>query len=221
MAAFFESGFFVREPAWHGMGKVADDYPENWDQAREWAGLEWEPTSAPMFGFVGTADDGSTVYDPAEAMVNPETGQPVGSFAKDDSKQRIVRSDSGALLGTPSDTYSIITHKEMGEIVEAVTEQENVKYETTVCLEEGKSVASLVRLDEPITIPGDSSPTYGVLVRPRQDLAQPAGGGPRGDPRPAHGDRGLRGVRHRVRQPAGHQEADRTVPGRVHPHAPR
>lgn len=43
MAAYFESGFSVREPMWHGQGLVLDDYPESWLDAREKAGLTWEP----------------------------------------------------------------------------------------------------------------------------------------------------------------------------------
>jgi len=163
MAAQFESGFFVREPAWHGMGKVLDDYPENWDAARKEAGLTWEPVSAPNFGFTGLAPDGSVVYDP-ELAVTDENGKPVGSYTRDTDKQRVVRSDSGLLLGTPSNWYEIITHAEMGEIVEAIEGQPNVKYETTVVLDGGKAVASVVRLDEPVTLPGDNSLTLPYLA---------------------------------------------------------
>lgn len=156
MSASFTSGFFVREPAWHGMGVVVCDYPGSWDEARRLAGLEWEPVSAPQFGFTGLTAEGKVTYDPDEAAT--------GDYARDAGRQRIVRSDTGALLGSPSDEYQIISHAEMGEIVEAIEQQPNVKYETTVCLNGGKQVASVVRLDEPVVIPGDNSQTLPYLA---------------------------------------------------------
>lgn len=156
MAAEFESGFFYREPAWHGMGVVVGDYPGSWDEARKLAGLEWEPLAAPAFGFSGVREDGSLTYVPEEAVG--------GSYELLDGRQRVVRSDSGATLGVMTDEYQIITHAEMGEIVEAIEKQPNVKYETTVCLNGGKQVAAVVRLDEPITLPGDNSQTLPYLA---------------------------------------------------------
>ncbi len=46
----------------------------------------------------------------------------------------------------------------MGEIVEAVLAQPNVKWETAGVLDGGRSVWCLALLDEPITLPGDASP---------------------------------------------------------------
>ena len=42
----------------------------------------------------------------------------------------------------------------MGEIVEAVLAQPNVKWETAGVLDGGRSVWCLALLDEPITLPG-------------------------------------------------------------------
>ena len=49
MSHYFESGFCVRKPAWHGLAEVHEDYPENWEQARAWAGLTWDPETAPVY----------------------------------------------------------------------------------------------------------------------------------------------------------------------------
>lgn len=48
MAANFESGFFVREPAWHGLGIVVSDAPTTAD-ALHLAGLDWNVELEPMF----------------------------------------------------------------------------------------------------------------------------------------------------------------------------
>ena len=52
----------------------------------------------------------------------------------------------------------------MGEIVEAVLAQPNVRWETAGVLDGGRSVWCLALLDEPITLPGDDSPTLPYLA---------------------------------------------------------
>jgi phage/plasmid-like protein (TIGR03299 family) len=72
--------------------------------------------------------------------------------------------DTGAVLSINKDTYTVIDHSEMGEIVEAVLAQPNVKWETAGVLDGGRSVWCLALLDEPITLPGDDSPTLPYLA---------------------------------------------------------
>ena len=52
----------------------------------------------------------------------------------------------------------------MGEIVEAVLAQPNVRWETAGVLDGGRSVWCLALLDEPITLPGDDCPTLPYLA---------------------------------------------------------
>ena len=146
MAHEFETGFFVRQPAWHGLGQVIGEYPGSWDEARKLAGLDWEPISELVYALAGIQDDGEDRFESVEGW------------------QRIARSDTGKTLSLNKDSYTLISHKEMGEIVEAILDQANVKYETAGCLDEGRKVWCLVKLDEPTTIPGDFSPTYPYLA---------------------------------------------------------
>lgn len=53
MAANFESGFFVREAAWHGLGTVVSEAPTTADALRL-AGLDWHVALEPMFLADGT-----------------------------------------------------------------------------------------------------------------------------------------------------------------------
>lgn len=177
MPAYFESGFSVREPMWHDKdGKhTKDRYPKDWNEAREWAGLTWEPIEAPAFGFVGKRADGSPTYDPADAVE--------GMYVPESNKKRIIRNDTGATLGHVGGTtgddekastgYALIDHVELGNIVEALLDtSNNVKYETTIVMHEGRQIAVLAYLDEPITLPGDNSPTFPFLaVTTRHDGA--------------------------------------------------
>jgi phage/plasmid-like protein (TIGR03299 family) len=137
MPANVESMFSVREMPWHREGVVLGEYPGSWAEARKLAGLEWDPISEPVYELQGITDDGQPTYEPTEGW------------------KRIVRSDTGATLWITQNSYKIIDHQAMGEIVEAVLAQTNVKWETAGVLNGGRDVWALSRLDEPIELPGD------------------------------------------------------------------
>ena len=141
MSDYFESGFSVREPMWHRKGDVKDRYPKDWDEAREWAGLQWDPVEVPVF-----------VQDSAGAYV------PLSNF------KGVARSDTAEMLTVRTGDFQIIDHAAMGQIMEAILEQPGVKYETAGSVHGGKGVWALAYLDEPITIPGDNSITLPYLA---------------------------------------------------------
>lgn len=144
MPAYFDCGFSVRTPAWHGLGMVLEDYPEDWDDARRAAGLMWEPTSVPVY------------------VASPSSG--IGNV-KADGFQGIARDDTGELLHVATDSYSVITHAQMGELIDAVMGADSkVKFETAGSCRDGRQVWALVRLDEPYEVAGDDSPTYPFLA---------------------------------------------------------
>lgn len=68
------------------------------------------------------------------------------------------------MLSLNKNTYTVIDHGEMGEIVEAVLAQPNVKWETAGVIDSGRAVWCLAFLDEPITLPGDDSLTLPYLA---------------------------------------------------------
>lgn len=151
MPAYFESGFCVREPSWHGQETLLDDYPADWPEARKIAGLEWEPRLVPCYKAVEWA--------PVERPVLDDDGQPIDGqtqlvmeptkFDAIPNAQLVERDDTGASLGVVTDQFSLINHAEMGEIMEAILGQDHVKYETAGVVKGGETVYVLVRLDEP------------------------------------------------------------------------
>ena len=146
MPASIESMFSVRQMPWHREGTICDDYPGTWADARILAGLGWDPVTADVYAVTGINPDGTEHYEPVPGW------------------KTISRSDTGAVLSINKDTYTVIDHSEMGEIVEAVLAQPNVKWETAGVLDGGRSVWCLALLDEPITLPGDASPTLPYLA---------------------------------------------------------
>ena len=147
MPANVESMFSVRQMPWHREGTILADYPGNWDEARMLAGLDWDPVTTDVYAVTGiNAGRHRRTTSPSTA------GRPS------------ARSDTGAVLSINRDTYTVIDHGEMGEIVEAVLAQPNVKWETAGVLDGGRAVWCLALLDEPVDLPGDDSPTLPYLA---------------------------------------------------------
>lgn len=141
MAHYFESGFSVRKPAWHGLGTVTDEYPENWAQARKLAGLEWEPRA--LATVKATLPDGMEIDLPDYRLV--------------------VRDDTWAPLGITSDDHELVGNRTMGEIIEEFLGL-GVKFETGGSLRGGRNVWALAYLDEPHVVAGDDSETFPYLA---------------------------------------------------------
>jgi phage/plasmid-like protein (TIGR03299 family) len=146
MPANVESMFSVRQMPWHREGTILEDYPGDWDTARKLAGLDWDPVPATVYAAARADDDNGPVLEPVAGW------------------KAISRSDTGAILSINKDTYTVIDHGEMGEIVEAVLAQPNVKWETAGVLDDGRSVWCLALLDEPVELPGDISVTLPYLA---------------------------------------------------------
>src|SRR5436190_10945428 len=146
MPANVESMFSVRQMPWHREGTILADYPGSWAEARILAGLDWDPVTTDVYAVAGINPDGTEHYEPVDGW------------------KAISRSDTGAILSVNKDTYTVIDHGGMGEIVEAVLAQPNVKWETAGVLDQGRSVWCLALLDEPVALPGDDSPTLPYLA---------------------------------------------------------
>src|SRR6266581_2267996 len=147
MPANIESMFSVRQMPWHREGTIVQDYPGTWAEARTLAGLGWDPVTAPVYAVTGINPGGTACYEPVEGW------------------KTITRSDTGAVLSISKDTYTVIDHGEMGEIVEAVLAQPNVRWETAGVLTGGRAVWCLALLDEPITLPADAgTATYPYMA---------------------------------------------------------
>jgi phage/plasmid-like protein (TIGR03299 family) len=139
MPAEIDTMFSVREMPWHHQGVVPSDYPGSWAEARRLAGLDWEPVLEEVYVRRGVDDEGQPLFIPVPDW------------------QSIYRSDTNQVLWINRESYQLIDHHQMGEIVEAVLTLPGVKWETAGSLDDGRAVWCLALLDEPITLPGDDS----------------------------------------------------------------
>jgi len=139
MPAYFNQGFFVREPAWHGMGTVLEDYPGR-EEAMRLAGHDF-----------------LVIERPVEVVGNQR------NLRLDDWKA-LVKGGSTTVLNVARSTYEVIQNSEAYDIAELLFDQ-GFRYETGVTLEDGKLCAITLKLDEPIQITGDDSPVlpFGCL----------------------------------------------------------
>jgi phage/plasmid-like protein (TIGR03299 family) len=154
MPAYHDSGFVVREPAWHGLSTVLDQAPTSWEEARRLGGLEWEPVAEPMYRFV------------AQRVSSADIALPDGRFMTlVEGSKTMVRSDTGEELGVVGKDYTPVLNETMGELLEAFIGAEgSAKYETAGSAMGGKMVYATVLLDEPFRVVGDESLTYSMAA---------------------------------------------------------
>lgn len=150
MAPKFESGMFVRTPAWHNQGNLINAYPENFEQARTLASLDWDVYDRPVYD-VEVGDNGYIVPTVVPGW------------------RSIRRDDTDELLTIQRDSYTLVTMGEFGQVIEYVMGADikgmpKVNYDALVSLDGGRSVVATMWLDRPFTIPGDESETYPYIV---------------------------------------------------------
>lgn len=144
MPALFDQGFFVREPAWHGMGIVLDDYPGR-EEAMRLAGHDWDV----VLRSVGRS------YTKADGTLGVKWL---------DGYKAHVRSDNDDELAIHPITFEPIHNSTAYDVADLLFEQ-GFQHETGITLDGGKTCAITLALNEPIVIPGDTSVTvpFGCL----------------------------------------------------------
>ena len=118
MAANFESGFFVGEPAWHGLGRVIEAAPTS-EEAIRLAGLDWEVIPKPIFDEFGRELPGYKVN---------------------------IRTSDNKALGVVSDRYKVVQNSEAFAFTDELLGN-GVRYETAGSLASGKRVWMLARME--------------------------------------------------------------------------
>lgn len=128
MSHEFESGFFTREPAWHGLGTVVETAPTSAD-ALKLAGLDWR-------------------VDQSDVMVN---GIAVPGYKAN------IRNSDNSVLGIVSDKYKIVQNTEAFDFTDSLI-GEGVEYETAGSLRNGKTTWLLARLPREKVLGDDFAP---------------------------------------------------------------
>jgi len=144
MAHEFVSGFFVREPAWHGLGTVLPDYlpldtEEQIQAAMKLAGHDFTLDARPVF-------------------VRDSITQNLAAGWQAFVKRMPGNVSDGTILHIAKDSYQTVGNRECWGIMQALIGQ-GMKLETAVVLRRGAVCSLLAWLPEPIRIAGDDSDT--------------------------------------------------------------
>lgn len=141
--------FTVREPAWHGLGEVLPEYGTREELQPLVHG--WEPVTVPLF------TEEPTLNEVSDGLGGTET-IPASEHQEVPGWRGVQRSDDGHTLGVVSDTYELVTNSEMWDVAEAIEGESSgsVMYETGGSLKGGAKVWLLIRLRDPLVLPGDN-----------------------------------------------------------------
>lgn len=137
MSHEFESGFFVRQPAWHRLGVLLTEAPHIEDATRL-AGLDWHVHTAPLL---------------------------TASGAVVDSHRAVLRGSDGKILGVVGAAYRPLQNAQAFQFFEPFLESGLCELEAAGSLKEGKRVWVLARVKsaEAEVTSGDTVPGYFLL----------------------------------------------------------
>ncbi|TFF37728.1 DUF932 domain-containing protein [Mucilaginibacter psychrotolerans] len=128
------SFFSVKERAWHGLGKIVDQYPTS-AQAIQFAGLDYHVEKRPLF----TYDTENHTGDPDTDILIPEIEVP-NYFAT-------IRTDTEQVLGVVGKDYEVVQNVNAFEFFDAIVGGgEGILYETAGALGKGERIFITAKL---------------------------------------------------------------------------
>jgi len=119
------SFFSCKEKAWHGLGKIVEEYPTS-AEALRFAGLDYTVEKWPMFA-----------YDP-EGRTIDESHVP--------DKFATVRTDTNTVLGTVGKDYEIVQNADAFTFFDSIVGGEGIFYETAGALGKGERIFITAKL---------------------------------------------------------------------------
>lgn len=136
MPAYFDAGFSVREPMWHGLGEVLPENPD-WDDVPALAGWPTSVERRPLF------------YDP-----NPDDAD--AELVGVGGMEALVNVDTNEFLSAVTDSYGIVQPATMVEVITALAGA-GATPETAGSLRDGRQLWALARIPGEYQVPGDDS----------------------------------------------------------------
>lgn len=150
MPAYFDKGFCVRTPSWHGQETLLQDYPGR-EEAMKLAGHDFKVCQAPVL-VQGKRENRPASFSVEGLAINP--GEPIAKGFK-----ALLNGTTGDVLNIVRASYEVVQNEVLWDVVDALVGQPNVKYDTAGVLEGGAKLWVAAYLDEPFRIPGDDSLT--------------------------------------------------------------
>lgn len=149
MSHEFESGFFVRQEAWHGLGLVLQAPPQDAEDALRLSEMDWEVELRPLYA-KRPGDIGKFTSDPLDAATD---------YIETDQRE-IVRTDNENVMGYCNKQYIPYQNSDAFKWSEPLIESEFWNYETGISLREGQINVIILKQGEHEVIPGDTHYKY-------------------------------------------------------------
>ena len=159
MSHEFESGFFVVQPPWHGLGTLLPEAPATAQEAITIAGLDWEVTKQPMEAVVAVNGSYRAVGVPDHYAV-----------IRRREENGITRLDS---LGVVGSQYKPIQNIDAFRFFDRVVQSGMVQYNTAGSLKGGRTIWALARLNGTLRIAGDDVVDKYLLLTNSHDGSRP------------------------------------------------
>lgn len=157
MAHEFESGFFVQEPAWHGLGTVLESAPTTAEQAIILAGLDWPVSKVPLLASIQDEDENEV-----EQLSVPDNFAIVRERMVDGYLTRNT-------LGVVGSRYEIIQNKKCFEFFDVIIATGDASYETAGSLRDGRIIWILAKLNGTLPIFKDDAVDKYLLLHSSHD----------------------------------------------------
>ncbi len=136
-ATQLHSFFSVKEKAWHGLGKIVDQYPTS-KEALEFAGLNYTVTKEDLY---------TTSYN--------HNGELMDYTSKVNTHFATIRRDTGAILGIVGKDYEIVQNQDAFVFFDAIVGGDGIQYETAGALGNGEKVFITAKLPGYIRVGDD------------------------------------------------------------------
>jgi len=133
------SFFSVKEKAWHGLGKIVQDYPTS-REAIEFAGLNYIVEKRPLFTYDSENQNGNPEVD----LIIPEIEVP--------NYYATVRTDNDNVLGVVGKDYQIVQNADAFSFFDAIVGGDGIQYETAGALGKGERIFITAKLPNYIKV---------------------------------------------------------------------
>lgn len=134
------SFFSVKEKAWHGLGKIVQDYPTS-KEAIQHAGLDYEVIKSPLY----TA--GNVLSIGQDGMVSDTQHIAVPGY------YATMRNDNNAVLGVVGNEYEVVQNRDAFSFFDAVVGGgDGILYETAGALGKGERIFITAKLPDYIKV---------------------------------------------------------------------
>lgn len=134
------SFFSVKEKAWHGLGKIVEQYPTS-EEAIRHAGLDYDVAKTPLF------TKGSGIVETANGIEVGDNELSVPNYFAN------IRTDNNAVLGVVGKDYQIVQNREAFSFFDAIVGgSEGILYETAGALGNGERIFITAKLPDYIRV---------------------------------------------------------------------